>query len=166
METKTPISLGGCLAYIKVYNIDRKSKFINRFIYTKRGLKRIIHRVIDDNVINKEFLLDFIDLHAKSEAQFDGIEIDCNDNISGITIFSDNSKSKVRVSTSKNMKIETIYITINSKSTPLPKTINVNNKWVYKRNVEGNKEIGEEVNLLLQTVVKKYMDTYIDLVLK
>ena len=95
-----------------------------------------------------------------------GIEIDCNDNISGITIFSDNSKSKVRVSTSKNMKIETIYITINSKSTPLPKTINVNNECVYKGNVEGNKEIVQEVNLLLQTVVKKYMDLYIDLVLK
>ena len=167
MKTKVPISMGGCLAYIKVYNIDRRSKFINRFLYSKRRLKKIIHSVIDDNVISKEFLLDFIEHCYKNlDKNFDNVEIDYNDNISGMVISSSDANSKVRVSTSKNVNIETIYITINSKSISLPKTINVNNECIYKGNIEGNKEIVEEVNSLLQTVVKKYMDTYIDLVLK
>ena len=59
-------TMEGCLTYIKVYNIEHKSKFINKFIYNKRKLKNIMSRVIDDNIITKEFLLDFIKYYYKN----------------------------------------------------------------------------------------------------
>ena len=149
-------------SYILKYIIDRsKFGFINRFIYTKRKLKKIINENIKDIIIDKKMIYDFIySYFFHPSIKIDNAVPQIRNNICTLCVF--NNDTELIISINEKQDVSNISVTYKDGKS-IPKVINVNNNLIYRGDIEANRIIIDSFNDILRELIKYYLYMEIDI---